>query len=76
MANFGQEGGCDVTYLIMSDGGKASCVTNHGMINRESLATAACSGSVGELPVVPQADSIAKLPLMKKKAMIREWESC
>ena len=39
MAHFGQERGSDVADFIVPDGGKASSVADHGMVNGEWYST-------------------------------------
>ena len=43
MADLGQHGGCHVTDLVVTNGGYASHVADHGMVNRERCATMGCA---------------------------------
>ena len=41
VADLGQHGGCHVTDLVVTNGGYASHVADHGVVNRERCATIA-----------------------------------
>ena len=52
MAHFGQERSGDVVDFIVPDGGKASSVADHGMVDGEWYSTATGLRCVLELPVI------------------------
>ena len=60
----------------MADGRKASCVAHHGTVNGECGTTAAGLWCVLQFLVISEADGVSELSLVKKEAMVGEWESC
>ncbi len=51
---------CDVSHLIMSDGGKTSCRTGKGIIYVEDVSTGAGRRLVMDGPVISERECVSK----------------